>query len=153
MWLHTAVLSHCVTCVLFCVFAACQDVWSQRKAVLLWPQLWAATPPIWESWTWATIIQETQERSYCLLDWRIHTGDWTLSGMDRQCVIEEEELETFSLSELITDLNWIFDFFFFLTEVSCKCWKLNLIRFNQGFRRIGIVDSDWIKVYESPTPH
>ena len=61
----------------------CQAVWSQRKAVVLWPQLWAPTPPIWESWTWATIIQETQEWSFCQLDWRIHTGDWRLSGMDR----------------------------------------------------------------------
>ena len=69
--------------VLFCVIAGCQAVWSQRKAVLLWPQLWAPTPPIWESWTWATIIQETQEWSCSLLDWRIQSGDWTLSGMGR----------------------------------------------------------------------
>ena len=41
--------------------------------------------------------------------------------MERQCLIEEEELETFSLSELITHLNSIFDFLLFLTEVSCKC--------------------------------
>ena len=73
----------CLLCnVLFCVFAGCHAVWSQRKVVLLWSQLWAPTPPIWESWTWATIIQETQQQS-CLLHWRIHTGDWTFSGMRR----------------------------------------------------------------------
>ena len=62
------------------LFPDCQAVWSQRKAVHLWPQLWAPTPLIWESWTWVTITQETQEWSFWLLDWRIQTGDWKLSG-------------------------------------------------------------------------
>ena len=66
-----------------CVCVACLAAWSHRKAVLLWPQLWAPTPPIWESWTWATITQETLELRCSLLDWRIHAGDWTLSGMER----------------------------------------------------------------------
>jgi hypothetical protein len=59
------------------------EAWSHRKAVLLWPQLWAPTPPIWECWTWATITQGTLELRCSLLDWRIHAGDWTLSGMER----------------------------------------------------------------------
>lgn len=63
-----------------CVLAGCQAVWSQRRVVLSWPQLWAPTPPIWESWTWATIIQETQEWSCSLLDSWIHAGGWTLWG-------------------------------------------------------------------------
>ena len=62
------------------VIQDCQAAWLQRKAALLWLQLWVPTPPIWGSWTWATIIQETQEWSYCLLHCRIQTGDWTLSG-------------------------------------------------------------------------
>ena len=70
-------------CVRACVCVACLAAWSHRTAVLLWPQLWAPTPPIWESWTWATITQETQELRCSLLDWRIHAGDWTLSGMER----------------------------------------------------------------------
>ena len=71
-----------VLCV--CVCVGCLAAWSHRKAVLLWPQLWAPTPPIWESWTWATITrQETQELRCSLLDWRTQAGDWTLSGMER----------------------------------------------------------------------
>ena len=80
MWTESSGPSADLWCVLFCVSAGCQAVWSQRKAVLLWPQLWTPTPPIWESWTWATIIQETQEWSSCLLDWSIQAADWTLSG-------------------------------------------------------------------------
>lgn len=68
---------------LFCVFAGSQSVWTERRAVLLWSQLWAPTPPVWETWTWAVIMQETQECSLCLLDYRIYTGHWALSGMQR----------------------------------------------------------------------
>ena len=88
-------------CVLFCVSAGCQAVWSQRKAVLLWPQLWTPTPPIWESWTWPTIIQETQEWSSCLLDWRIQAGDWTLSGMKSPAAATDSQCES-----LYLDCRW-----------------------------------------------
>ena len=84
-------------CVLLCVPAGCQAVWSQRKAVLLSPQLWTPTTPIWESWTWATIIQETQEWSSCLRDWRIQTGDWTLSGMKSPAATTDSHCETLYL--------------------------------------------------------
>ena len=94
-------LSADLRCVLFCVSAGCQAVWSQRKAVLLWSQLWTPTPPIWESWTWATIIQETQEWSSCLLDWRIQAGDWTLSGMKSPAAATDSQCET-----LYLDCRW-----------------------------------------------
>ena len=69
-------------CVLFCVSAGCQTVWSQRKAVLLWSQLWTPTPPIWESWTWVTTTCRIQEWSDFLLNWRVHTVSLKLSGQD-----------------------------------------------------------------------
>ena len=76
-WLLTWVIDiHCPVC------PGCQGVWSQRKAVRLWPRLWDPTPPIWENWTWATIIQGTQEWSCCWLESRIQTVDWRLSGMN-----------------------------------------------------------------------
>lgn len=61
-----------IWCLLFRVCTGCQAVWLQREAVLIWPHLLAPTPTISESWTWAIIIQEIQEGSWALLDWRIH---------------------------------------------------------------------------------
>ena len=90
----------CQMCVV-CVSAGCQAVWSQKKAVLLWPQLWTPTPPIWESWTWSTIIQETQESSNCLLYWRIQAGDWTLWGMKSPAAATVSQCET-----LYLDCRW-----------------------------------------------
>ena len=43
----------------------------QRSAVLLWPQLWNPTPPIWESWTWLTTSCRIQEWSFSVLNWRV----------------------------------------------------------------------------------
>ena len=80
--------------------------------MFLWLQLWAPTPPIWESWTWATIIQETQERSCCLLDVRIHSGDWRHSGMDRQ-------------TEGVSNTSNVMFFFSFMTQL----FKLYFIEF------------------------
>ena len=102
-WLHVLTEG---SCVLFCVFAVCQAVWSQRKAVLLWPQLWAPTPPIWECWTWATIIQETQEWSYCQRDWRIQTGDWTLSGTNTDEQNGDIYVGSFK-EEHLPELKWL----------------------------------------------
>ena len=85
-------------CLLFCVSAGCQAVWSQRMAVFVWPPLWTPTPPIWESWTWATIIQETQEWSTCLLDLRIQAAVWTLSGMKSPATATDSQCETLYLN-------------------------------------------------------
>ena len=52
----------------------------QRSAVLLWPQLWSPTPPIWESWIWVTTSCRIQEWSCCVIFWRVHTVDWRLWG-------------------------------------------------------------------------
>ena len=52
----------------------------QRDAVKLWPQFSAPTPLVWESWTWVPMICRIQEWSGSLLDWRVHTVDWKLSG-------------------------------------------------------------------------
>lgn len=52
----------------------------QRSAVLLWPQLWSPTPPIWESWSWVETSCRIQEWSCCVVFWRVHTVDWRLWG-------------------------------------------------------------------------
>ena len=52
----------------------------QRWAVLLWPQLWSPTPPIWESCSWETTSCRIQEWSCCVVFWRVHTVDWRLWG-------------------------------------------------------------------------
>ena len=59
------------------------DWWAavcQRSAVLLWPQLWSPTPPIWESWTWVTTTWRIQEWSCCVIFYRVQTADWRLWG-------------------------------------------------------------------------
>jgi hypothetical protein len=56
--------------------SGCQAVESQRKAVLLWSQLWSQTPHTWESWTWVTMTWRIQEWSCSLLDWGIPTVNW-----------------------------------------------------------------------------
>ena len=60
------------------------DWWAavcQRSAVLLWPQLWSPTPPIWESWTWVgTTGCRIQEWSRCVIFCRVHIVDWRLWG-------------------------------------------------------------------------
>ena len=54
----------------------------QREAVKLCPQFSAPSPLVWESWTWVTTTCRIQEWSICLLDWRVHTVNWRLSGQD-----------------------------------------------------------------------
>ncbi len=56
--------------------AGCITAVLERKAVLLWVQLWDQTPHTWQNWIWAVINQETQEWSCSLLYWRIHTVNW-----------------------------------------------------------------------------
>lgn len=75
------------------VSAVSQAARSQWKALLLLPQLWAQTPPIWGSWIWATMMQETQEWSCSWLDWR---SSWTLWGMERMSGIERTAKNIFS---------------------------------------------------------
>ena len=52
----------------------------QREVVKLCPQFSAPSPLVWESWTWVTTNSRIQEGSWSLLDWRVHTAHWRLSG-------------------------------------------------------------------------
>ena len=56
----------------------------QREAVKLFPQFSAPSPLVWESWTWVTTTCRIQEWSSCLLDWRVHTVNWRLSGQNKK---------------------------------------------------------------------
>ena len=56
------------------------SVTSQREAVQLCPQFSALSPLVWESWIKVTTTCRIQEWSYCLLDWKVHNGDWRLWG-------------------------------------------------------------------------
>ena len=97
----TSQYSEYATCMLFCVFVGCQAVSLQKKAVVFLHHLWVQTPPIWESWTWATIISATQEWSDSLLDWRIQNGAWTLSGMKRPpAATDNQSLETWRYDQI-----------------------------------------------------
>ncbi len=58
----------------------------ERKAVLLWFQLWDQTPHIWQNWIWDLIKLEIQEWSCALLYWRIHAVNWrNYSKLLSQC--------------------------------------------------------------------
>lgn len=50
----------------------------QRSAVILWPQLWSPTPPIWNIWTWVWTSWRIQEWSLCLILWKVQTINWRL---------------------------------------------------------------------------
>ena len=45
----------------------CVSVHGLTGRLLLWPQLCAPTPPIWQRWTWAAITQEREAELCCLL--------------------------------------------------------------------------------------
>jgi len=62
-------------------------VTSQREAVQLCPQLSAPSPSVWQNWTWVTTTCRIQEWSSCLLDWRVQTVNWKLSGRDLHAVL------------------------------------------------------------------
>lgn len=74
-------------------------VTSLRKVVKLCPHFWAPSPPVWESWTWATTTCRTQEWSCSLLDWRVHNVAWKLSG---QLILLKDEFSFFNLSSIAT---------------------------------------------------
>ncbi len=64
----------------FLLCSVCGAAGCQRSAVLLWPQLWSPTPPIWERWSWTTTSCRIQEWSCCVILWRVQTADWRLWG-------------------------------------------------------------------------
>ena len=70
----------CIFCTYFILYSDCGIAVHQRSAVILWPQLWSQTPPIWESWTWVTTTYRIQEWSCCVIFCRVQTVDWRLWG-------------------------------------------------------------------------
>ena len=78
-WFQAGTLSFKHT--LFILYSDCLAAVCQRSAVLLWPQLWSPTPPIWESWSWVlTTSCRIQEWSCCVLDSRVQIVNWRLWG-------------------------------------------------------------------------
>ena len=77
-WFQAGTLSFKHT--LFILYSDWSNAVCQRSAVLLWPQLWSPTPPIWESWTSVAMICWIQVWSFSLLDWRVQIADWRLWG-------------------------------------------------------------------------
>ena len=77
-WFQAIMLSFKLTsCILFSDW---RNAGCQRLAVLLWPQLWSPTPPIWESWSWVETSCRIQEWSFSVLDWRVQPVYWRLWG-------------------------------------------------------------------------
>ena len=68
------------------IYSDCLAAVCQRSAVLLWPQLWSPTPPIWESWPWVTTSWRIQEWSCFVIFYRVQTADWTLWGQFTESV-------------------------------------------------------------------
>ena len=77
-WFQAGTLSFKLTS--FILYSDSSIAVCQISAVLLWPQLWSPTAPIWESWTWVTMICWIQEWRFSLLDWRVQIADWRLWG-------------------------------------------------------------------------
>ena len=78
---------------------------SQRQVLKLCPQFSAASPLIWESWTWVTTTCRTQEWSSFLLDWKVHTLPWKLSGQDSPTCSTNHHLNC----DLYEDINtWVY---------------------------------------------
>lgn len=78
--------------------AYCLSVWvlviCRREAVKLCPQSSAPIPLVWESWTWVTTTCRTQEWSCWLLEWRVHTVNWRLSGQAATRIVPYQSMKS-----------------------------------------------------------
>ena len=87
----------------------------QRSAVLLWPQLWSPTPPIWESCSWVETSCRIQEWSCFVIFCRVHTVDWRFWGqLFFKCMIIwniqiQHWMNNNSLFQPSSALNWLFN--------------------------------------------
>ena len=75
-WFQAGTLSSKLTS--FILYSDWGTAGCQRSAVILWPQLWSPTPPIWESWTWVETTCSIQEWNFSVLNWRVQNVDWRL---------------------------------------------------------------------------
>ena len=105
-WFQAWTLSSKVTS--FILYSDCITAVCQRSAVLLWPQLWSPTPPIWESWTW--LETELLSCGGSIVTKRgtlTHLNDWSF------ILASDQLLNTFLHRRRTVD--------FVLHHLHCKC--------------------------------
>ena len=108
------------------ISSAWTAVTSQREAVELCPQSSAPSPLVWDTWTWVTTRTcRTLEWSCCVVDCRVHTVDWRLSGEDPSSCLSDD---TWTQQQVLTEGSCVL-----LCVFSLSVWMKHFINDEPGF--------------------